>query len=54
MHHHFSGLHTWRVVCSRASDLVQKHQFAQRELAPEPAITKLDKYRTRQAVREGH
>jgi DNA replication protein DnaC len=34
----------WRVLFARTSDLVQKLNVARRELAPEAAINRLDKY----------
>ena len=34
----------WRVLCTRASDLVRRLQLARRELALEGAIAKLDHY----------
>lgn len=34
----------WRVLFARTTDLVQRLQVARRELALEPAITKLDRY----------
>jgi DNA replication protein DnaC len=34
----------WRVLFTRTTDLVQKLQVARRELQPEAAIAKLDKF----------